>query len=78
MTPYFWINGKNVTTTHARFIKFTRRSDINFKGTVHRDDVDGLVYKTTRVLEETYQRRVTFFVAYRRLVYANGTRSPED
>ena len=87
-----------VTTVHARFMKFTRRTDINLHqqsddsgdkegtvadfeylvGTVHRDDVDGLVYETVRVVEESYQRRGTFIVAYRRLVYKNGVRGPED
>ena len=75
-----------VTTAHARFRKFTRRSDINFnpqsdsdevkegtvedfrylEGTVHWDDANGLVYKTTRVVEENYPRRGAFFVVYRR------------
>ena len=87
-----------VTTAHARFMKFTRRTDINLnpqsdsdevkegtvqdfrylEGTVHRDDVDGLVYETTWVVEETYPRRGTFVVAYRRLVYASGARGPEE
>ena len=87
-----------VTTAHARFMKFTRRSDINLtpesddaelkegtvddfrylEGTVHRDDVDGLVYETARVVEEVYPRRGTFIVAYRRLIYPSGARGPED
>ena len=74
-----------VTTAHARFLKFTRRTDINLnpqsddvevkdgtaddfkylEGTIHRDDVDGLVYETARVVEENYPRRGTFIVAYR-------------
>ena len=63
-------------TVHARFMKFTRRTDINsnpqsgrdevkgsavedfqyLEGTVHRNDVDGLVFETTRVVEENYPR----------------------
>ena len=77
-----------VTTRHARFIKFLRRTNINlhlqsddsdekestvadfeyFVGTVHMDDVDGLLYETVRVVEKTYPRRSTLLVAYRRLV----------
>ena len=45
--------------------------------TIYRDDVDGLVYETRRVVEETYPRRGTFIVAYRRMVNPNGARAPE-
>ena len=48
------------------------------ENTIHVDDVDGLVYETTRVVEETYPRRGTFIVAYRRLVYRNGARGHEE
>ena len=44
----------------------------------HVDDVDGLVYEVTRVVNEVYQRRGTFIVAYRRPVYKNGIRGPEE
>ena len=36
------------------------------ENTIHVDDVDGLVYETTRIAEEVYSRRGTFIVAYRR------------
>ena len=48
------------------------------EGRVHRDDVIGLVYEMARVVEETYPRRGTFIVAYRRLVYTNGARGSEN
>ena len=39
-------------------------SDFNyFVGTVYRDDLDGLVYETTRVVEDNFQRRGNFIVA---------------
>ena len=43
-------------------------------GTVHRDEGDGLVYKTRPVVEENYPRRSTLVIAYRRLVYASCAR----
>ena len=46
------------------------------ENTIHGDDVDGLVYETTRVVEEVYPRRGTFLVAYRRPIYRNGARGP--
>ena len=46
--------------------------------TLHVDDVDGLVYEVTRVVNEVYQRRGSFIVAYRRPVYKNGIRGPEE
>ena len=47
-------------------------------GTVHRDDVNGLVYETIRVVEENYLRRGSFIGTYRRLMYKNGVRGRED
>ena len=78
-----------VTTAHCKFLHFTRRTDIHLhapkdadvkylEGTVHQDDVDGLVYETTRVEEVVYPRRGTYIVGFRRLVYKNGTRGPEE
>ena len=48
------------------------------KGTVHRNDVDGMVYGTARLVKETYSRREKFFVVYKRLVYTTSARGPED
>ena len=48
------------------------------ENTIHVDDVDGLVYETTRVVEEVHPRRGTFLVAYRRPIYRNGARGPEE
>ena len=54
-------------------VKEVAVEDIRFmEGTVHQDAVSGLVYETTRIVEEHYPRRGTFVVAYRRWVYANG------
>ena len=44
--------------------------------TLHRDDVDGLVYETVRVVEENNPGRYSFILAYRRIVYKNGVRGP--
>ena len=48
------------------------------EGIEHRDDVNVLVYETTRVIDENYPRRSTLVVAYRRLIYATGTCGLED
>ena len=48
------------------------------ENTLHIDDVDGLVYEVTTVVNEVYQRRGSFIVAYRRPVCKNGIRGPEE
>jgi hypothetical protein len=48
------------------------------ENTLHVDDVDGLVYEVKRVVNEVYQRRGSLIVAYRRPVYKNGIRGPEE
>ena len=59
-----------------------REDDVhNFKyleNTLHIDDVDGLVYEVTRVVNEVYQRRGSFIVAFvdvfTRMVYVDQKR----
>ena len=68
-------------TSHSKDLELKDGSVDEFKyleGTNHCNDVDGLVYETARVVEETNPRRGTFIVAYRRLVYTNGARGSED
>ena len=48
------------------------------EGTVHHDNVDGLVYETARVVDEVFTRCGTFTVANRKLIYPNGARGTED
>ena len=70
--------GINLTPFGAEIKEGTVDKFRYFKSTIHTDTADGVLYETTRVVEEVNPRRETFFVAYRRSVYNNVARGLEE